>query len=124
MVDVAEPGPSLRIEILDDEIAVGRRVAGLIAAAVRAEPEAVIGLATGAPPEPAYRELVSRSDRGELDLSRVTVFLLDEYVGLPHEHPASYHATIPRELTDAVGWRVRSARRAPPRSCGVTPMPG
>ena len=33
----------------------------------------------------------------------VTVVLLDEYVGLPADHPQSYRATIRRECTDALG---------------------
>ena len=32
-----------------------------------------------------------------------TVFLLDEYVGLPAGHPQSYRATIYREVTDDLG---------------------
>jgi len=91
----------LKLEVFAD--AVGRRAADLIADLVGTNASAVVGLATGSTPEPAYRELVRRCDGGELDLSAVTVFLLDEYVGLPRDHPSSYHSTICRELTDLVG---------------------
>lgn len=92
-----------RIEVLADEAVVGARVADLIAEAVQRRPHLVLGLASGSTPGPAYRELIRRASAGRLDMSRTTVFLLDEYVGLPHDHPGSYHATIRRELTDAVG---------------------
>ena len=51
------------------------------------KPGAVLGLATGQTPLLAYRRLVEM----RLDWSRVTTFNLDEYVGLPPSHPASYH---------------------------------
>jgi glucosamine-6-phosphate deaminase len=103
MVHLVELGPSPRVEVLADAEAVGRRVADLIAESVRARCEAVLGLATGSTPGPSFAELVRRSRAGELDLGGVSVFLLDEYVGLSHDHPCSYHATIRRELTDAIG---------------------
>lgn len=95
--------PSPRIEVLVDADSVGGRAAELVVEVVRARPAAVLGVATGSTPGPLYRDLVAQVRSGAVDLSAVTVFLLDEYVGLPHEHPGSYHATIRRELTDLVG---------------------
>ncbi|MFM2198665.1 MAG: Glucosamine-6-phosphate deaminase [Verrucomicrobiota bacterium] len=62
--------------------------ARLIAKHIRSKPDAVIGLATGSTPLPLYRELIGKG----LDWSRVTTFNLDEYIGLPREHPQSYHS--------------------------------
>ena len=71
---------------------------------VRSRPDAVLGLATGSSPLPLYRELVRRHRDGEAPpYGSVTVFLLDEYVGLPPGHPQSYRATIHREVTDDLG---------------------
>ncbi len=71
---------------------------------VRRVPEAVLGLATGSSPVPLYRELVRRHRAGTApSYDRVTVFLLDEYVGLPAGHAQSYRATIHREVTDDLG---------------------
>ena len=66
--------------------------ARIIAQLVRRKPDAVLGLATGSTPLPMYRELVRMHREDGLDFSRVRTFNLDEYVGLPHEHPQSYHA--------------------------------
>jgi glucosamine-6-phosphate deaminase len=77
--------------------------ASTIEALVRVKPAAVLGLATGSSPVPAYAELVARHRAGTApSYDEVTAFLLDEYVGLPPGHPQSYRATIARELTDAL----------------------
>ncbi len=58
-----------------------------IARLLREKPNAVLGLATGSTPLLLYRALA----RMKLDWRKVTTFNLDEYVGLPREHPQSYH---------------------------------
>lgn len=62
--------------------------ARIIARLLREKPNAVLGMATGGSPVPLYRELAAM----RLDWRKVITFNLDEYVGLPHEHPQSYHA--------------------------------
>ncbi len=62
--------------------------ARIIAKLLREKPDAVLGLATGSTPLRLYRTLVDM----KLDWSRVTTFNLDEYIGLPREHPQSYHS--------------------------------
>jgi len=66
--------------------------ARVIARVVREKPSAVLGLATGSTPLAMYRELARLHREDGLDFSGVATFNLDEYVGLPPEHPASYHA--------------------------------
>ena len=66
--------------------------ARIIAKLVRAKPDCVLGLATGSTPLAVYRELARMHREDALDFSKVTTFNLDEYVGLPPEHPQSYHA--------------------------------
>ncbi len=66
--------------------------ARMIARLLRANPNAVLGLATGSTPLLLYRELVRLHHEQQLDFSRVTTFNLDEYIGLPPEHPQSYHS--------------------------------
>lgn len=65
-------------------------VAQLIAREVRANPRAVLGLATGRTMESVYGRLVELH-RGEgLDFSGCCTFNLDEYVGLPADDKHSY----------------------------------
>jgi len=78
--------------------------ADIVEAVVRRKPAAVLGLATGSTPLPAYRELIRRRAAGTgPSYAAVTCFNLDEYVGLPAGHEQSYRATIARELTDGLG---------------------
>ncbi len=62
--------------------------ARIIARLLRDKPNAVLGLATGSTPLLLYRTLIAM----DLDWSQVTTFNLDEYIGLPREHPQSYHS--------------------------------
>jgi glucosamine-6-phosphate deaminase len=85
---------------------VGRLAADTVERLVRDQPDAVLGLATGSSPLPAYAELVRRVQAGTApSYDQVTAFLLDEYVGLPPGHEQGYRATIRRELTEALGLR-------------------
>ena len=65
--------------------------AKMVAKQIKDKPNTVLGLATGSTPEGMYRELVKMHKEGELDLSQVITFNLDEYLGLSPEHPQSYH---------------------------------
>ena len=80
----------------------GALVARHIAAQVRDRTELTLGLATGSTPLPVYSAL-AREHAAGLDLSGITAFALDEYVGLPRQHPASYHSVIRREVTEPLG---------------------
>lgn len=67
-----------------------------------AKPDAVLGLATGSTPLGVYRELARRHREEGLSFARAQAFLLDEYVGLPADHPERYRAFIEREFTGLV----------------------
>ncbi|NTF30468.1 glucosamine-6-phosphate deaminase [Rhizobium skierniewicense] len=77
-------------------------VAERIIAVLRDKPEAVLGLATGATMGPVYAALVAAYLSGRVSFSRTTTFNLDEYVGIPPDHPGSYRATMNRLLFDHV----------------------
>ncbi len=89
------------VVIVAGAVAAGAIVADEIARLVRANPDAVLGLATGSPPVPVYEALPSRL--AGIDLSRVRGFALDEYVGLDPEHPESYRSVITREVVEPLG---------------------
>ncbi len=72
--------------------------ARIIAQQVRQKPTSVLGLATGGTPVQCYRELIRLHREGQLDFSAVTTFNLDEYLGLPPEHPQSYHTFMYENL--------------------------
>ncbi len=90
------------VVIVESPEVAGALVARHIAARIRADPEFTLGVATGSTPLPVYAALQRERTAG-LDCSGVTAFALDEYVGLPTEHPESYHSVIRREVTEPLG---------------------
>jgi len=52
----------------------------------------VLGLPTGSSPIGLYKNLVKFHKNGELSFKHVVTFNMDEYVGLPRDHPESYHS--------------------------------
>jgi len=69
----------------------GREAARMVANAVRRNPALRLGLATGSTMLGMYKELVRLHREEKLDFSRVLTFNLDEYLGLPANHPQSFH---------------------------------
>jgi glucosamine-6-phosphate deaminase len=68
-----------------------RAAAKEVVTLLNAKPDAVLGMATGSTPLGVYQELVRLHREEGLDFSQVRTFNLDEYVGLPIDHPQSYH---------------------------------
>jgi len=66
-------------------------------------PSPTIGLATGGTPRATYEELVLRHAERKLRFDHAEYVLLDEYVGLAPDDPASYHRYIRQVFTDRVG---------------------
>ncbi|HKB86507.1 MAG TPA: glucosamine-6-phosphate deaminase [Ignavibacteriaceae bacterium] len=52
----------------------------------------VLGLPTGSSPLGMYKELINLNKKGIISFKYVTTFNMDEYVGLPENHPESYHS--------------------------------
>ncbi len=74
-----------------------RRAAELFAGLVLELPEAAVVAATGNTPMGMYKELARLAERGELDCSRLRVFQLDAYLGVP-----------PSDSRSLEGWTLRS----------------
>lgn len=88
---VIAPGPEL-----------GRLAADAIEKLLRRQPDAVLGLATGSSPLAVYDELARRHAEDGLSFARARAFMLDEYVGLPAEHPERYRNVIETEIASRV----------------------
>lgn len=57
---------------------------------IQEKPRAVLGLATGSTMEPVYARLIEFLQQTPADVSQLTTFNLDEYIGLSSEHAQSY----------------------------------
>lgn len=88
----------MEIIICENPTSASRLAALHVAAVIRAKPEAVLGLATGATPVALYAELAELFRRGMADFSRCSTFNLDEYVGIGRDHPASFSRFMREKL--------------------------
>ncbi|MBR1480417.1 MAG: glucosamine-6-phosphate deaminase, partial [Paludibacteraceae bacterium] len=52
----------------------------------------VLGLPTGSSPLGMYKALIELYKAGKVSFRNVVTFNMDEYVGIPEEHPESYHS--------------------------------
>jgi glucosamine-6-phosphate deaminase len=105
----------VEIFVVPTAAATGSVAAGILAAVIRSKPGAVLGLATGGSPLPIYKALAGHS----VDMSGVSGFALDEYVGLPIGHPESYAEVIRREVTERL--HLDPARVAVPDGSAADP---
>lgn len=85
-----------------DAPALDREAARIVAHRVREKPAITLGLAAGSTPLGMYRELIRLHREEGLDLSRVTTFNLDEYLGLGPAHPRSFHRFMREAFFDHV----------------------
>lgn len=81
----------MRIIRTTDYEDMSRKAANIISAQVILKPDSVLGLATGSTPIGTYRQLAKWCAKGDCDFSLVSTYNLDEYRGLTHEDPQSYH---------------------------------
>lgn len=97
---------TIKLRVLPSADAVGRVIADEVQCLLQQKDAPVLGLATGSSPLTTYQELRRRFAAGDLSFAGVRGFLLDEYIGLPRGHVATYAAVIDSELGDRVGLRA------------------
>ena len=73
-----------------------------IAAALGPRPTSILGLPTGRTPIRLYRELGTLHAHAQADFSQATTFNLDEFLGIPPEHPGSYRSFMQEHLFSKV----------------------
>jgi glucosamine-6-phosphate deaminase len=84
----------MEVIILEDAQQIGTIAADAIEALLTRKPTAVLGLATGSSPLSIYDELADRYEAGRITFRQARGFTLDEYVGLPADHPERYRNVI------------------------------
>lgn len=82
-------------------------VASLLMDRILSHPNSVIGLATGRTMEPVYSSFIQNAKTHKASLKKNFFFMLDEYLGLPENHPSSFkyfiqtHLINPLSLSEA-----------------------
>ncbi|CAN5386743.1 glucosamine-6-phosphate deaminase [soil metagenome] len=84
----------MEVVILQGTREIGGVAADAVTALLARKPDAVLGLATGSSPLAIYDELAARCDAGLITFAHARGFTLDEYVGLPADHPERYRNVI------------------------------
>ena len=75
-------------------------VASMVMEKISAHPASVIGLATGRTMEPVYASLAEQVRNSEVSLENTFFFMLDEYVGLPDNHPSGFQFYIKKHVIE------------------------
>jgi len=89
----------MRLVVRPDYAAVSKWAANYIARRIReAGGRLALGLPTGSSPLGMYRELIALNAAGKVSFRDVVTFNMDEYVGLPEDHPESYHSFMWKNL--------------------------
>jgi glucosamine-6-phosphate deaminase len=99
----------MRIELVEDADRLNRIGADVVAEAIAATPTASVVAATGRTPIGLYAELATRRRAGFLDATAISVFQLDEYLGLEDDDRRSLFGWMRRsflEPLDVTEYRV------------------
>lgn len=92
----------MRIYEVADYQEMSRCAANLISAQIILNPRSVLGLATGSTPVGIYSQLIEWYRKGDLSFAEVQTVNLDEYQGLPPDHPQSYRNFMQQNLFDHI----------------------
>ena len=98
---------ALCVRVVADPLDAARALADELSVFMRelrsAKRKPALGFAAGRTPQGLYAELSRDSRAREIDWTAVECFHLDEYLGLPPGHPASFRANLRRALHDRLG---------------------
>ena len=80
--------------------------ANLISSLIHTNPRAKLGLATGSTPVGLYAKLIEMNRQGLVSFAQTTTYNLDEYVGLPENHPESYRTFMNEKFFNHVDIQI------------------
>jgi glucosamine-6-phosphate deaminase len=92
----------MKTNILSDYSALCAAVADQVVEQLRSKPDSVLVFPTGNTPLGLFRELVSRTNAGEIDFNAAHIVMLDEYADLPPGDPRSLTDWLNRELLQGI----------------------
>lgn len=92
--------------------AIAQDLSHALLALIQRKPQAILGLATGSTMEPVYAAWLTAIKAQGVDITGITTFNLDEYIGLTAQHPQSYHYYMRQHLFSAL-----EQMGLPPQQC-------
>ena len=88
----------MKLIVCENYEEMSEKAAEIIKEQVVKKPDSVLGFATGSTPVGTYDKLAEMYKKGELDMSGVTSFNLDEYYPISNDSDQSYHCFMERQL--------------------------
>ena len=88
----------MEIRIFKTAEEIGIEAAKIFTDAVKAKPDCVLGLATGASPVPTYKNIIKNHNETGLSFADVKTYNLDEYCDLPKNDKNSYYTFMHEQL--------------------------
>lgn len=95
----------MNILVVKDYGQMSKKAAHLLVGQILQRPNSVLGFATGSTPLGLYKELIKFYNEGMISFGEVTIFNLDEYLGLDHSHEQSYAYYMYENLFRYIGIR-------------------
>jgi glucosamine-6-phosphate deaminase len=103
----------VRLAIVEDTDDLAGLGAGVVGEVIARTPEASIVVATGNTPMGLYARLADRRQSGAFDPAAITVFQLDEYLGVAPDDRRSLYGWMRRSFLDPLGVSENRAVRLP-----------
>ncbi|MBT2762769.1 glucosamine-6-phosphate deaminase [Paenibacillus sp. ISL-20] len=96
----------MNIYTFRDEEQFVQTAANQISSLLHTNPRATLGLATGSTPVGLYNKLIEMNRQGLVSFAQTTTYNLDEYVGLPENHPESYRTFMNEKFFNHVDIQI------------------
>jgi glucosamine-6-phosphate deaminase len=100
---MAKGSENWTLTVLPDALAASKSAADIVSDTLLSNPDAAITFPTGTTPLGMFDVLAARAARSEADFSRVSIFCLDEYVGVTIEDPNSLTRWLSEALLNRIG---------------------
>lgn len=111
----------MKVGIFPEPEAVADAAADQLMRTMRRAEDPALGVATGSTPLPLYARLRDAHAAGEFTLAGMRAFALDEYVGLPADHPEDYRNVLRAELVGDDRTGLREEDLFTPDGCAADP---
>jgi len=93
----------MNVSYFDNYEAMSQQAGELIVAEIVEQKNLLLCAATGRSPEGAYKEVVRHSKESDIDFNRLRIIKLDEWGGVPHNHPVTCEHFLRHHLLDPLG---------------------
>ena len=92
----------MKVIICENYDELSRKAFEVVKEVVTSKENPVLGLATGSSPIGLYKCMIKDHKENGTDYSKVTIFNLDEYVGLKREHSQTYYTFMHENLFEGI----------------------